>query len=268
MPPASSIYTHAFFKALLFLGSGAVIHALGGEQDLRRMGGLKRDLPITYWTFLIGAMAIAGVPTSPVSSASDEVLYQICAGGHTLLWIVGLVTSLLTATYMFRLVFLAFHGRRREEPAADHGSHLHDAPPAMALALIVLAVGSIAAGYAGFPRALGGSNRFERFLEPSFTVRQGDVPSAGLQADVESAETATAAPKSGSWPSRPSSRWVDRTALLFLKNPRRRRGGESFCGLHRVLVNSYSSTNRHARSSNRSTLSLRTASERHRRPSI
>src|SRR5437867_4190943 len=163
------LYTHAFFKALLFLGSGAVIHALGGEQDLRRMGGLRRELPITYATFLVGAMAIAGVPGLAGFFSKDEVLYRTYAGGHTLLWIVGLATSLLTATYMFRLVFLAFHGARVEEsPPAPHRSHLHDAPPAMAFALIVLALGSIAAGYAGVPRALGGSNRFERFLEPSF----------------------------------------------------------------------------------------------------
>jgi NADH-quinone oxidoreductase subunit L len=237
------LYTHAFFKALLFLGSGAVIHALGGEQDLRRMGGLRRDLPITYWTFLIGAMAIAGVPGLAGFFSKDEVLYQTYAGGHTLLWIVGLLTSLLTATYMFRLVFLAFHGRRAEAPAAaHHGSHLHDAPPAMALALIVLAVGSIAAGYAGFPRALGGSNRFEHFLEPSFTVRQGDVPSAGLQADVEGAETAAAGLEVGlmAVSTVVALGGIGLAFFFFLKNPRAADDvANRFAGLHRVLVNKY-----------------------------
>src|SRR5256885_660658 len=104
------LYTHAFFKALLFLGSGAVIHALAGEQDLRRMGGLKRELPVTYWTFLIGALAIAGVPLLSGFFSKDEILFHTFASGHTLLWVVGLLTSLLTAIYMFRLVFLAFHG--------------------------------------------------------------------------------------------------------------------------------------------------------------
>jgi NADH-quinone oxidoreductase subunit L len=174
------LYTHAFFKALLFLGSGAVIHALAGEQDLRRMGGLKNELPLTYWTFVIGALAIAGVPGLAGFFSKDEILYRTFASGHTLLWAVGMLTSLLTAIYMFRLVFLAFHGERpRAEPHGEslhdaHGGHghLHDAPPAMALALIVLAVGSVAAGYVGLPHALGGSNRIEQFLAPSFTVVQ------------------------------------------------------------------------------------------------
>jgi NADH-quinone oxidoreductase subunit L len=111
------LYTHAFFKALLFLGSGAVIHALAGEQDLRNMGGLRRALPITYWTFLIGAIAIAGVPPLAGFFSKDEILYRTFASQHVLLWIIGLVTSLLTATYMFRLVFLAFHGERRHPPS-------------------------------------------------------------------------------------------------------------------------------------------------------
>jgi NADH-quinone oxidoreductase subunit L len=169
------LYTHAFFKALLFLGSGAVIHALAGEQDLRRMGGLRHELPLTYWTFVIGALAIAGVPGLAGFFSKDEILFRTFAGGHTLLWAVGMMTSLLTAVYMFRLVFLAFHGERAvaapgAAPSHDAHGRLHDAPPAMALALIVLAVGSAAAGYVGLPHALGGNNRLERFLAPSFTV--------------------------------------------------------------------------------------------------
>ena len=201
------LYTHAFFKALLFLGSGAVIHALAGEQDIRNMGGLRKGLPITYWTFLIGAIAIAGVPPLAGFFSKDEILWKTFAGGHRILWAIGMITALLTATYMFRLVFLTFHGERRhdapaaaahpeeEEPAAQHvshpqhpqhpqhqhpqhpahaqhpqhhGAHLHDAPPAMALALIVLAAGSILAGFVGIPHALGGHNRIEAFLEPAF----------------------------------------------------------------------------------------------------
>ncbi|HEX2342229.1 MAG TPA: NADH-quinone oxidoreductase subunit L [Vicinamibacterales bacterium] len=170
------LYTHAFFKALLFLGSGAVIHALAGEQDLRRMGGLKRDLPITYWTFLIGALAIAGVPLLSGFFSKDEILFRTFVSGHRVLWLVAVVTSFLTAVYMFRLVFLAFHGPRalpaagHGEPARGHGAHLHDAPASMAIPLIVLAIGSIFAGYVGVPHALGGANRIESFLEPSFGV--------------------------------------------------------------------------------------------------
>jgi NADH-quinone oxidoreductase subunit L len=192
------LYTHAFFKALLFLGSGAVIHALAGEQDLRNMGGLRKYLPITYWTFLIGALAIAGVPPLSGFFSKDEILYRTFAShspGHYLLWAIAVVTSLLTATYMFRLVFLAFHGERRVDPmnhpeesepvthvthardhtthpGAAHGGHIHDAPLSMAIPLIVLAIGSIVAGFIGVPHALGGSNRIERFLEPSFEVSE------------------------------------------------------------------------------------------------
>src|SRR5215212_7587447 len=215
------LYTHAFFKALLFLGSGAVIHALAGEQDLRNMGGLKKDLPVTYWTFLIGALAIAGVPLLSGFFSKDEILFRTFTSNNPyrlLLWGIGMVTSLLTATYMFRLVFLAFHGDRRvaphppahpeeEEPAAHadvakphsahaaahHGGHghahaPHDAPPAMAIPLIVLAIGSIFAGYVGVPHALGGSNRIERFLEPSFEVSE-------RSRGVDAALAATAPPE-------------------------------------------------------------------------
>jgi len=175
------LYTHAFFKALLFLGSGAVIHALHGEQDLRRMGGLKRELPITYWTFLTGTLAIAGVPLLSGFFSKDEILGKTFASGHTVLWAVALVTAFLTATYMFRLLYLAFFGARRAGPEGAHGPdphghgpgaalrpHLHDAPPAMAIVLVVLAIGSVLAGYVGVPASLGGGNRFEHYLEPSF----------------------------------------------------------------------------------------------------
>ncbi|HWT46327.1 MAG TPA: NADH-quinone oxidoreductase subunit L, partial [Vicinamibacterales bacterium] len=166
------LYTHAFFKALLFLGSGAVIHALAGEQDMRNMGGLRKALPITFWTFLIATIAISGIPPLAGFFSKDEILFNAYSKGFHILWAIGVLTALLTATYMFRLVFLTFFGERRQEvPATAHGhAHgaLHDAPPAMAFALIVLAIGSIFAGFVGVPQALGGSNRLERFLEPSF----------------------------------------------------------------------------------------------------
>ncbi len=198
------LYTHAFFKALLFLGSGAVIHALNGEQDIRNMGGLKRYLPITYWTFWIGAVAIAGLPPLAGFFSKDEILFETFYRGHQWLWTVGVMTSLLTAVYMWRLVHLTFHGPFRFSPAAaaahgghggaqaaqpghepdrthDHAhphaapashqphlTHLHDAPPAMAVALIVLAIGSVVAGLVGVPHALRGHNLLGAWLEPSF----------------------------------------------------------------------------------------------------
>jgi NADH-quinone oxidoreductase subunit L len=194
------LYTHAFFKACLFLGSGAVIHALHGEQDIRNMGGLKKHLPITFWTFLIAALAIAGVPGLAGFFSKDEILYETFARGYQWLWTVGVITSLLTATYMFRLVYLTFYGESRFTPAlataghppslahghdaaGSHGTvHLHDAPPAMAIALVLLALGSVLAGYIGVPHALGGSNRLGSWLDPAFEAPHaaGTEVAAGL----------------------------------------------------------------------------------------
>jgi NADH-quinone oxidoreductase subunit L len=195
------LYTHAFFKACLFLGSGAVIHALHGEQDIRNMGGLKKHLPITYWTFLVASLAIAGVPGLAGFFSKDEILFETFRHGHYLLWGIGAATSLLTATYMFRLVYLTFHGEERfhgvlaaHAPSTSHAAprtapstrppstsapapvHLHDAPPAMALALIALAVGSVLAGYIGIPHALGGHNSLGGWLEPAFTASNCGAP--------------------------------------------------------------------------------------------
>jgi NADH-quinone oxidoreductase subunit L len=196
------LYTHAFFNACLFLGSGAVIHALHGEQDIRNMGGLRKPLPITFYTFVIASLAIAGVPGLAGFFSKDEILFETFAEGHTILWVVGALTSLLTATYMFRLVYLTFAGQRRHDapapehpeeeepaahghtaPAAAHGhghGHLHDAPPAMALALILLAIGSVAAGYIGVPHALGGHNALHTWLEPAFGVTETEALNEGV----------------------------------------------------------------------------------------
>jgi NADH-quinone oxidoreductase subunit L len=231
------LYTHAFFKALLFLGSGAVIHALAGEQDLRKMGGLKKELPITYWTFLIGALAIAGVPGFAGFFSKDEILFRTFASGHTILWVVGLLTALLTAIYMFRIVFLAFHGPRAnpehpehpEHPANHEHHHLHDAPPAMALALIALAVGSVVAGYAGLPSILGGGDWFSRYLEPSFGAAPlEEVVEPGLEWTLMLASIAAAAAGIGI------------AAYFFLKNRRAADAvAERFSGVRTLLQNKY-----------------------------
>ena len=191
------LFTHAFFKALLFLGSGAVIHALHGEQDLRHMGGLRKELPMTYWTFLIGAVAIAGVPGLAGFFSKDEILWRTFEGGHQVLFAVGLLTSLLTAIYMFRLVFLAFHGEYRGVAPGPHAGarprhHLHDAPWPMAVPLVVLALGSVLAGYIGVPAALGGSNVIEHYLEPSFHVAAHGAAGAALPASAPAAERSEA----------------------------------------------------------------------------
>ncbi len=138
--------THAFFKALLFLGSGSVIHAMGGEQDMRRMGGLRKHLPWTYRTFLIGTLAISGVPLLAGFFSKDAIL-GAAFERSPVLWLVGLVTAALTACYMLRLLCLTFLGKFRGTHEQEH--HLHESPPVMVVPLAVLAVGAVVAGYAG-----------------------------------------------------------------------------------------------------------------------
>jgi len=156
------LVTHAFFKALLFLGAGAVIHALHEQQDLRRMGGLKAKLPITYWTMLIATLAISGLP--PLSGFFSKDAILAAAFEHAwLLWGLGTVTAALTSFYMFRLMLLAFHGQSREPHAYQRA---HEAPAVMWLPLALLAAGAALSGTLGVPEFLGGSNRLARFLAP------------------------------------------------------------------------------------------------------
>ena len=166
------VMTHAFFKALLFLGSGAVIHAMHDEQDIQKMGGLKRFLPTTYKTFLIGAIAIAGIPPFAGFFSKDEILWKAFSDGSPILWIVGALGAGLTALYMFRLVSLTFEG----EPRFDQNqTHPHEAPKTMTVPLIILATLSVIGGFIGIPESLGGGNRFEHFLEPIFARTQSKM---------------------------------------------------------------------------------------------
>jgi NADH-quinone oxidoreductase subunit L len=166
------LFTHAFFKALLFLGSGSVIHAMSGEQDMRRMGGLKDKIPITFRTMAIGSIAIAGIPGLAGFFSKDEILWQAYSSpkGSTLLWAVGLATAAMTAFYMWRLMFLTFWGKPRM--SADVEAHVHESPATMTVPLTVLAIGSVLAGWLGVPKAwtfFGDAFRgFERWLEPTF----------------------------------------------------------------------------------------------------
>jgi NADH-quinone oxidoreductase subunit L len=272
------LYTHAFFKACLFLGSGAVIHALHGEQDIRNMGGLKKELPITYWTFLIGAIAIAGVFPLSGFFSKDEILFETFVEGHRLLWTIGALTALLTATYMFRLVFLTFHGERRRDapaPIADadshghassshrpsiapshghavadshghgSGSHLHDAPPAMALALIVLAIGSVAAGWIGIPHAIGGHNELGAWLEPSFSAPRvaGEAAVSAAAAEAGEAAAAEHAALELTLMAVSLTIAVAGIAFAYVVWIKRRRIADNmvreFPGLHRLLLNKY-----------------------------
>ena len=169
------LYTHAFFKSLLFLSAGSVIHALSGEQDMRRMGGLRKYLPRTFPAFLVGAIAIAGVPFFSGFFSKDAILNEAFARGQYSVWALGLAGAVLTAFYMFRLIFLVFYGQERLSPEAKR--HVHESPRIMTVPLAVLAVLSVIAGYVGLPAVLGErADLFKRFLEP--------ITGAGVEAHL------------------------------------------------------------------------------------
>ena len=139
------LMTHAFFKSLLFLGAGSVIHALHDEQDIWKMGNLSKKMPVTTWTFVIGALALSGIPPLSGFWSKDEILLGAFAGGHIGLYILGTLVAFMTAFYMFRLIFVAFFGRN------SGGEHAHESSAAMSVPLIILAVISIFAGFVGSP---------------------------------------------------------------------------------------------------------------------
>jgi NADH-quinone oxidoreductase subunit L len=163
------VFTHAFFKALLFLGAGSVIHAMGGEQDMRNMGALARKIPTTFKTMLVGTLAIAGIPGLAGFFSKDEILWQTWSregGAFRALWYVAFATAIMTSFYMFRLIYLTFFGESRLSHEAEH--HVHESPKSMTMPLVALAICSVFAGYLGLPQSLGGTNRFEKFLSPVF----------------------------------------------------------------------------------------------------
>src|ERR1017187_9942676 len=163
------VFTHAFFKALLFLGSGSVIHAISGEQNKRNMGDLRGRIPTTFKTMFVATLAIAGIPPLAGFFSKDEILWQAwrsADGGFPYLWLIGFGTALMTAFYMARLIFLTFYGKPRMGHEVEH--HIHESPKSMTGPLVVLAIGSVCAGWLGVPASLGGTNAFGKFLEPVF----------------------------------------------------------------------------------------------------
>ena len=178
------LMTHAFFKALLFLGSGSVIHAMGGEQDMRKMGGLRSKIPITFWTFFVATVAISGIPPLAGFVSKDAIL-AASFNARPLLWAIGFVTAGMTAFYMFRLVFLTFFGESRVPPEVEH--HIHESPRSMTVPLTVLALLSIVGGWIGWPESLGGSDRFAKFLDPVI-ARQAEVVAAIPEATQHATE--------------------------------------------------------------------------------
>jgi NADH-quinone oxidoreductase subunit L len=197
------LMTHAFFKGLLFLAAGSVIHAVGGEQDMRNMGGLRTKIPWTFWTMTAGTFAIAGIPPLAGFFSKDEILWRAYQASWAY-WLIGLCTAFLTSFYMFRLWFLTFfgeyrgaaeqphaqvehaghstHGEREDSPTgmpAPHGhSGIHESPWVMIVPLVILAVLSVIGGWIGIPGSLGGGNRFDKFLAPVFHV---STPAEGAE---------------------------------------------------------------------------------------
>jgi NADH-quinone oxidoreductase subunit L len=160
------LMTHAFFKGLLFLGAGSVMHALSGELDMRKMGALRKKIPKTFWTFFIATLAIAGIPGLSGFFSKDEILWQAFSSshGHFLLWLVAAVAAGMTAFYMFRALFMTFFGESRVDEHVAH--HIHESPNIMTVPLMILAVLSVIGGYVGVPHVLGGANHVHEFLAP------------------------------------------------------------------------------------------------------
>ena len=160
------LYTHAFFKALLFLGAGSVMHAMSGELDIQKMGGLRKHMPITFWTFFFASLSIAGIPGLAGFFSKDEILWLAYNGGPIgkTVWIIGTIVAGLTAFYSFRIIWLAFFGSFRGGHELEH--HLHESPSSMTVPLIILGAGAISAGWIGISPLLGGNNWIAHFFEP------------------------------------------------------------------------------------------------------
>jgi NADH-quinone oxidoreductase subunit L len=228
--------THAFFKALLFLCSGSVIHAMGGEQDMRKMGGLGPHLPQTSKLFWIGCLAIAGIPPLAGFFSKDEILHVAAAAGQWMLYLVGLITAVLTAFYMFRAHYLTFAGRFRGTHEQEH--RLHESPPVMTLPLWILAAGAVVAGFVGVPKLLSFGrdlNWLHHFLEPIIARPQGldtDEHGIGLALEIFLLLLAVAAAVGGLY----AARAVYGGDLGLAKEET---WAERFPALHRLLANKY-----------------------------
>jgi NADH-quinone oxidoreductase subunit L len=255
---ASGIFhlvTHAFFKGLLFLAAGSVIHALNGEQDMRVMGGLWRKLPVTFWTMTAAVFAISGLPPFAGFFSKDEILYQafLSPNGGKILWFIGLVTAFLTSFYMFRLWYLTFLGENRAKDRAiaehgaavhasststlvleaepdghSHGHGAHEGPWIMLFPLIVLGILSLIGGWIGVPAALGGHNEIGNFLEPLLGAGNAVEDSNHLALTLAIVSTLTAL-----------AGWLLAHVLYFAKPELPAKLASSLRGFYALLVNKY-----------------------------
>jgi NADH-quinone oxidoreductase subunit L len=230
------LMTHAFFKSLLFLAAGSVMHAMSGELDMRKMGGLRHKVRITFWTFLAATLAISGVPMFSGFFSKDEILAGAYEGPLGAPWLYGLgtLTAALTAFYMFRALFMTFCGRSRVEPEVER--HVHESGPKMTGPLVALAFFSVVAGYVSWPRPLGGSERFDQYLAPVFESSQALLRSSAAATAEHGLSTGAlmvlslAAAGLGVllawWFYLRSTEWPERLAGRF-------------AGLYRALINKY-----------------------------
>ncbi len=243
------LMTHAFFKGLLFLGAGSIMHAMSGELDMRKMGGLRRKIPVTFVTFLVATLAIAGIPGLSGFFSKDEILWQAFSSshGHFLLWLVAAVAAGMTAFYMFRALFMTFWGECRVDEHVKH--HIHESPKIMTVPLMVLAVASVLGGYLGVPHVLGGANHIHEFLAPVLGggAEPGNAHTAitllsqawasGGEAGAESAtlEFAMMAVSVVI-----ALIGIGMAYLLYVKNPALpKKVAENFSGLYRLVFNKY-----------------------------
>ncbi|HVN22840.1 MAG TPA: NADH-quinone oxidoreductase subunit L [Syntrophorhabdales bacterium] len=244
------LMTHAFFKGLLFLGAGSVIHAMSGEQDMRKMGGLRKKIPITYWTFVFACIAIAGVPGFSGFFSKDEILWRAfsAGGAYRIVWVIAAVTAGMTAFYMFRLLFGTFHGECRASEDVKH--HIHESPRVMTIPLMILAVLSVIGGYVGVPHIIGGSNLIERWLEPVFGGAGEHAAGAAHAGGLNLISQAFASSGGAEEGSAEMTLMILSVVVafigiyiayvLYIKNPELpKRFVARFSGLHRVVYNKY-----------------------------
>jgi NADH-quinone oxidoreductase subunit L len=178
------VMTHAFFKALLFLGAGSIIHGMHEEQNIQKYGGLKKYMPKTYLTFFIATLAISGVPGLSGFFSKDEILWSAYANGGFVFWLIGALTAMLTAFYMFKLVSLTFYGKERFD---HHHVHPHESSAWMTIPLMILAFLSVVGGYIGIPKVFSGEhgNLFESWLEPIYAPAQAKLATFSSHTHLE-----------------------------------------------------------------------------------
>jgi len=234
------LMTHAFFKGLLFLAAGSVIHAMGGEQDMMKMGGLRAKIPVTFWTMLIATLAIVGIPGFAGFFSKDAILEAAQSGPHANLplWLLGTAGVALTSFYMFRLAFLTFFGKPRYD---EHKVHVHESPKNMTIPLVILAFFSIFGGWFAAPKLVGGIDYFEKFLAPVFSMYAPPMAEpAVLIGEPHVSPLMNLVRQTLGWPALAAVLGFLAAWWLYIKSPETpKRWAQSVRGLYLLLLNKY-----------------------------